>query len=171
MRREFCFFVFSVCAVRENTAMPGCQISHEGIDLIDTIGTSSFDGAFFSFFADIIRIDHCTVFSFPTAGEARKLVCGASDNQRFRLASDLSAKYVAGKFRLDPNVSRLFEGGEASATVYCSDLEEAPNAFREEFFDQASLKHEMVILSNWGQCPLYVSFYRTVEQGFSPRAT
>lgn len=143
--------------------MSALHVMDRVADLITAIGSPSFGTEFYRLFNETVGIEECTVFSFPRADEPRRLVVEGIDEHRRQRAFELADDYVAGGYREDPNLLRLTH--DASTVIYLVESDTISDlGFRQHYYDDADLAHELVLLGRTNDTVFYSSFYRSQDR-------
>lgn len=136
-------------------------------DLVESLGSQSFDGCFFRFYDEVIGIAQCTVFDFPKNGEVRIILAVGKNISFDKSAKSLAYDYVNGFYRGDPYLNELtdeeFNEHPAWNKVEPSAIEDSQ--YRTKFYDQPNLAHELVLLFKDKRHSLTASLYRSSSQG------
>ena len=140
---------------------------NEMANLIGSIGNNGFEQDFYSFCHNLLKVDHCTVFSFDQHGTPQCLVAEAGHSHSRDVAQQLALEYTEGAYRRDPNVA-LHQVGPSSgqsSIVRCvkpshiRDLD-----YRRRFYDEALVRQELALIATVNQQTLHFGFYRSEDQ-------
>lgn len=124
--------------------------------LVATVGSQDFGSAFYSMFRDLLDIEDCTVFSFPTSEAPQSLIGEGDCDERTKIVRRLANDYVTSGFRDDPNVR-----SEPSRNAFVTNgltLHDTP--FGQHYYAEPAVAHELVTLGEAGGTLYYTSFYR-----------
>ena len=131
-------------------------------DLVSAVGSAAFGPEYFRLFNDALSIEHCTVFAFRNGLRPAALVTECASEGS--LVRELAHEYVAGAFKKDPNIRR--DVATSSPLIYTLRAEDVCDAdYRQHFYDQPALSHELVLLGNLQGTLFYSSFYRGAVEG------
>lgn len=132
--------------------------------VVRNVGTPGFGQALFSLFKDAFGVRLCSVFAFPKSGTPYCLVAEGETPDDTAVVRELTAEYVNGSYRDDPNVSNFHIARLPS--VYCMRADELSNTkYRQRFYDEPRVSYELVQLSSVEDELYYVSVYRDRRAG------
>lgn len=138
-------------------------------DLVAVIGSRDFSSRFYSLFSTLLVVEDCTVFSFPASDQPRSLIVESNCEEELAVAKRLAEDYVAGGFLQDPNVRGATPRDGIQIYVMDASAIQDPS-YREHFYEEPQVSHELVVLGNVLDTLYYVSFYRkTLECEFTAR--
>jgi DNA-binding CsgD family transcriptional regulator len=138
--------------------------ANEMAQLIGSIGNSRFTSTFYDLCCDWWNIDHCSVFRMNAQGLPECLIAEGSQPQSRDITRRLAQEYSDGAFRQDINwpAIRLKNGYQAISSI--SPLLIKDKVYRRRFYDEASVRHELAVISCINDQALYCSFYRNADQ-------
>lgn len=136
-------------------------------NLVETLGTPGFDVHFFELYNEIIGITQCTVFEFPTNAHVRKVLAVGINPALDNSAKTLAYDYIHGFFKEDPIVRALSLSDAEELPVWKTfEPHEIENqSYRQKFYDQPHLVHELNLQFKNSQHMIIASLYRSALQG------
>jgi DNA-binding CsgD family transcriptional regulator len=127
-------------------------------DMVSVIGSSDFSSSFNRLLGDLLEVDQCTVFAFPTNHPPRVLIAEGASAEAGLITRQLAEDYVMGGFRSDP-VVRSWPDRDG---IFVRNAEDIEPEYRRHYFDVASLARKLVLCGTLGSTRYYFSFYRRV---------
>jgi len=127
--------------------------------MVSLIGKDDFSQGFFAIMDRLIGVDHCTVFM---AGESamRTLVAEANTEESASRARLLAESYIEEGHRSDPVWSLCESLPKTKCSLLVSPADQADDTYRQKFYVNPGLKHELAITSTIDDTRIYAGFYR-----------
>ncbi|WP_340053274.1 helix-turn-helix transcriptional regulator [Pseudomonas sp. JAI120] len=138
--------------------------ANEIAQLVGSIGNSRFTSTFYNLCCDWLNIDRCSVFRINAMGLPECMIAEGSQPESHVIIRRLAQEYSEGGFRHDSNwpTTRLKNGHQ---TVYSiAPVQILDKAYRRRFYDEASVRHEVAVISCIDDQILYCSFFRNADQ-------
>lgn len=126
-------------------------------DMICLIDSPTFGHGFYDAVNRMIGIDHCTVFICDEAAP-RTLVAEAKTDRAAIQVRQLASSYITGGYLRDPIWNTC--GDASNRTLLRSPVEFADRQYRQEFYEEPNVKHELALTAVRGRERIYASFYR-----------
>jgi DNA-binding CsgD family transcriptional regulator len=130
-------------------------------DIVLTLGSPKFGGAYYQLFRAAFGIEACTVFAFSREGTPTPLVVECDSERRREQAWHLACDYSKGAFKHDPVIRANLQRTSCGApVVYRLSADEVKDAgYRRHFYDEPALKRKVGVLGAVDGIVYYSSFY------------
>lgn len=129
--------------------------------LVDSAGGPGFESAYFAVFDDLLDLWSCTAFSFRRHAPPKCIVAAGPNRQSALRVRNNAKRYVERGYRDDPNlrfVQALDESGMEIRSL--ADAEFHDDTYRSRYFNNASTRDKIFILSAEKDRIIYANFYR-----------
>jgi DNA-binding CsgD family transcriptional regulator len=142
--------------------------------LVGRLGHEDFGDEFYTFFAERLGIDSCTVFKFGAEQTPTCVVANGgldtSGRERTKIARDVAADYTAEGYRHCPHISLFRAVSDRPVTLLYNPDVLSSRDYRRRYYVRPDVAHELLLAERVKGSLFYVGLYRGQGGRFSQSA-